>query len=78
MQTLLVAPRNIEDITGVASIKIGVRKITACNHKLEKLFESSRRVSDDAPIASASASQGGFLDLLKLVATRAATKGAKQ
>lgn len=63
-QTLIVAPNYITDLCGVAAIKIGARKIYACDAKLNTMFSCFIRQGDDLTAP--------FLTLVKLIASRAA------
>jgi hypothetical protein len=62
--TLIVAPNHIAALSGVAVIRVGVRKLWACDAQLNTLFSCPRRYDDDVT--------QDFLGLVRLIASRAA------
>jgi hypothetical protein len=63
-QTVIVAPAYVEAICGVAAIKVGVRKMYACDRSLRTMFSCTIKKGDDL--------SAPFLSLVRLIAERAA------
>jgi hypothetical protein len=64
--TILVAPNYIKELCGVAVIQIGIRYMWAKDEQLNTLFFCKLQKDDDLT--------QDFLELVKLIASRAAAK----
>jgi len=61
-ETLIVPPKAIGDIIGVAAVRVSARKLYAVDKELKTLFSCYRRKGDDL--------EQDFVELVKMMAKR--------